>query len=469
MIPKGRQFLVEQMAGATALPAMAREKSESETVEFEDERATMRKVKRRFLPVLFVSCFVAILDRTNIGFAALTMNRDLGLSSTAFGFGTGIFFLSYLLFEVPSNLALERFGARRWIARIMFTWGLVAGATAFVQGKYSFYGVRLLLGAAEAGFFPGVFFFVTLWMPSGYRARVLAVFIAAAVAASVIGLPAAGLLMQLSGLAGLKGWQWIFLIEALPALLLAPVILRVLSDKPADASWLSVQERDWLIERLDKEACERRTADQHDLLKLLLTPTVICLGVAYFGTTGINWGLAFFMPQIVEQFGLSIGQTACVSAIPFAVAMVGMIWWGRRSDRLNERRFHLLLPLALAVIGLAASTLVASPLPRIALLSVSAFGVYAATAIFWTLPSRFLAPTAAAAGIAVINSLGNLAGFVDTYAIGAIRDKTGSFSGALQLLSGLGLIALLLLTVLTHHWPDTTARLESGPSSSAQR
>jgi MFS family permease len=445
------------MAGAAALPATPREKSESETVEFEDERATMRKVQRRFVPVLFVSCLVAILDRTNIGFAALTMNRDLGLSSTAFGFGTGVFFLTYLLFEVPSNLALERFGARRWIARIMLTWGLVAGATAFVQGKYSFYAVRLLLGAAEAGFFPGVFFFLTLWMPSGYRARVLAIFISAGVAASVIGMPVAGLLMQLNGLAGLKGWQWIFLIEALPALLLAPVILRVLSDKPGDASWLSVQERDWLIERLDKEACQRRTADQHDLRNLLLSPAVICLGVAYFGTTGINWGLAFFMPQIVEQFGLSIGQTAWVSAIPFAVAMVGMIWWGRRSDRLSERRFHLLLPLALAVIGLAGSTLVASPLLRIALLSVSAFGVYSASAIFWTLPSRFLAPTAAAAGIALVNALGNLAGFVDTYAIGAIRDKTGSFSGALQLLAGFGLIALLLLMVLTRHEPDTRA------------
>jgi len=336
-------------------------------------------------------------------------------------------------------------------------WGLLAGATAFVQGEYSFYAVRLLLGAAEAGFFPGVFFFFTLWMPSGYRARVLAVFIAAGVAASVIGSPVSGLLMQLNGLAGLKGWQWMFLIEAVPALLLTPVILKVLSDKPGDASWLSVPERDWLIECLDKEARQRRAADQHGLLNLLLSPMVIWLGVAYFGTTGINHGLFFFLPQIVEQFGLSIVQTGFVSAIPFAVAMVGMIWWGRRSDRLGERRFHLLLPLALAAIGLAASTLVGSPLLRLALLSVSAFGVNSAITIFWTLAPRFLAPTAAAAGIALINSLGNLSGFVDTYAIGAIKDLTGSFSGGLQLLSGFGMIALLILAVLTDRPRDGTA------------
>jgi MFS family permease len=460
MKPQRRQFL-ELMAGTDALPAISREKSETEIVESEFERATMRKVMRRFVPLLFVSSLVALLDRTNVGFAALTMNNDLGLSSTAFGFGAGLFFLTYIVFEVPSNLALERFGARRWIARIMFTWGLLAGATAFVQGEYSFYAVRLLLGAAEAGFFPGVFFFFTLWMPSGYRARVLAVFIAAGVSASVIGSAVSGLLMQLDGLAGLKGWQWMFLIEALPALLLTPVILKVLSDKPGDASWLSKPERDWLIDCLGKEARQRRVADQHGLLDLLLSPLVIWLGVAYFGTTGINWGLSFFLPQIVEQFGLSIPQTGFVSAIPFAVAMVGMIWWGRRSDRLGERRFHLLLPLALAAIGLAASTLVGSPLVRLALLSISAFGVYSAITIFWTLPPRFLARTATAAGIALINSLGNLAGFVDTYAIGAIKDLTGSFSGGLQLLSGFGMIALLILAVLTHRRPDRIAALES--------
>jgi MFS transporter, ACS family, tartrate transporter len=467
MKPQRCQFR-ELMAGAAAPRPTAREKSEAEIVESEFERATMRKVMRRFVPVLFVSSLVALLDRTNVGFAALTMNNDLGLSSTAFGFGAGLFFLTYILFEVPSNLALERFGARRWIARIMFTWGLLAGATAFVQGEFSFYAVRLLLGAAEAGFFPGVFFFFTLWMPFGYRARVLAIFLAAGVAASVIGSPVSGLLMQLNGLAGLKGWQWMFLIEALPALLLTPVILRVLSDKPSDASWLRVPERDWLIERLDKEACQRPAADQHGLLNSLLSPVVIWLGAAYFGTTGISWGLVFFLPQIVEQFGLSIVQTGFVSAIPFAVAMVGMIWWGRRSDRLTERRFHLLLPLALAAIGLAASTLVGSPLLRLALLSIAAFGVYSAIIIFWTLAPRFLAPRAAAAGIALINSLGNLSGFVDTYTIGAIRDLTGSFSGGLQLLSGFGVIALLILAVLTHRPSDRTVALESGPTSSVQ-
>src|SRR5262245_60194759 len=218
------------------------------------ERTTMRKVMRRMLPILFLSFVVSYIDRANVGFAALTMNNDLGLSATAFGLGAGLFFLTYFFFEVPSNLALERFGARRWIARIMVTWGLVSGATAFIWDEYSFYAVRLLLGAAEAGFFPGIVFFFTLWVPSGYRARALAVLISAVPVAMVVGSPISGLLMmQLGGLAGLKGWQWVFLLEALPAIAMAPVVLGVLSDKPDDASWLHESERDWLKKRLDEE------------------------------------------------------------------------------------------------------------------------------------------------------------------------------------------------------------------------
>jgi len=424
------------------------------------ERTTMRKVLWRLLPVLFVSYVVSILDRVNVGFAALTMNNDLGLSTTAFGLGAGLYFLTYFFFEVPSNLALERFGARRWLARIMFTWGLVSGATAFVWDEYSFYAVRLLLGAAEAGFFPGVVFFFALWIPAGYRARALAAMIAAAAVASAIGSPVSGLLLQLDGLAGLRGWQWMFLLEAVPALLMAPIILGVLSDKPEDASWLRNSERDWLRESLDEEKRQRDTPEQRGVLDLLRSPMVVCLCVAYFGILGFYYGLVFFLPQIVQQLGLTIVQTGFVSAIPFAVGMLGVMWWGRRSDRMEERRFHLLLPLVVAVIGLAGATFAASPAVKLALLSACAFGVYSTVAIFWSWSPKLLAPATAAAGIALINSLGNLSGFVGPYAIGAIKDLTGSFSGGLQLISGFGLISLLILTVLTHRQPNRAAGLE---------
>jgi ACS family tartrate transporter-like MFS transporter len=413
------------------------------------EQATMRKVTRRFVPILFASFVVAFLDRVNVGFAALTMNHDLGLSSTAFGFGAGLFFWTYFLLEVPSNVVLERLGARRWIARIMFTWGLVSGATAFVHGEYSFYTVRLVLGAAEAGFFPGVIFFLTLWLPSTYRARIIAVFMAAMPVAGAIGAPLSAVLMQLNGFAGLAGWQWMYLIEALPALVLTPIVLRTLSDKPADASWLNRSEREWLEKRLNEEARLRKVNSHARLLDLFRNPVVIWLSAAYFGIAGFNYGLSFFLPQIVQQFGLSILQTGFVSALPFAFAALSMTWWGRRSDRVDERRLHLLLPLALAAVGLAGSTLAGSSEVKLVLLCVSAIGVFSALPIFWTVLPTFLSPATAAAGIALINSLGNLSGFVNPYAIGAIKDMTGSFSGGLQLISGFGVIAWLSLAALT--------------------
>lgn len=414
------------------------------------EHATMQKVMRRFVPILFL-CFVAsFLDRVNVGFAALTMNADLGLTSTAFGLGAGLFFLTYFLFEVPSNLALERFGARRWIARIMFTWGLLSATTAFVRGEYSFYAVRLLLGASEAGFFPGVIYFLTLWVPAGYRARVVAIFMTAVPLASVIGSPVSGLLTQLDGLAGLKGWQWMFLVEALPALVLTPFVLTLLSDRPADAAWLSGPQKHWLRQRLDQERRHCSAAAPHGLLDLLRSVVIIGLCLAYFGITGFSYGLSFFVPQIVKQFGLSIVQTGFVSAIPFAVGTIGMIWWGKRSDRLAERRFHLLLPLGLAAVGLAGSTLVASPVLRLALLSIAAFGVFSALPVYWTIPPTLLTRATAAAGIAFINAVGNLSGFVDPYAIGVIKDLTGSFSVGLQLIAAFGFLSLLILAVVTH-------------------
>jgi MFS transporter, ACS family, tartrate transporter len=414
------------------------------------ESRTMRKILRRFMPLLTLCFVAAFLDRVNVGFAALTMNRELGLSNTAFGLAAGLFFLSYFVFEVPSNLLLERFGARRWIARIMFTWGLCSGATAFVQGEWSFYALRILLGAAEAGFFPGVVFFLTLWVPTAYRARAIGVFMAAMPLASVIGSPVSGYLMSLHGWMGLSGWQITFLLEALPSLLLAVVVWEKLRDTPQQAEWLDDDERVWLDVTLRTEREARSTTVvEHGLLNLIRSPVVLFTALAYFGVTGFTYGLSFFLPQIVHAFNLSLLETGFVAALPFVAGAAGMIWWGRRSDRTGERRVHLLVPLALAVIGLGGSTLVPMPAGKLALLCLASFGVFSTLPVFWSVVPRLLGPAVTAAGIALINSLGNLSGFVNPYAVGFIKDATGSFNGGLQLIAGIGVIALIILFFVT--------------------
>ncbi|QYD71949.1 MFS transporter [Paraburkholderia edwinii] len=427
------------------------------------ESRTMRKILRRYVPLLTVCFVVAFLDRVNVGFAALTMNRDLGLSASAFGLAAGLFFLSYFVFEVPSNMLLERVGARRWIARIMFTWGLCSGATALVQGPHSFYAVRVLLGAAEAGFFPGVVFYLSLWVPTAYRARVIGTFMAAMPIASVVGSPVSGYLMSLHGWLGLSSWQVMFLIEAIPSLLLAVVVWRVLRDSPRQAEWLDDDERAWLETTLAAERASRPPAVAHGMRKLLTHPVILLTALAYFGMTGFNYGLSFFLPQIVHAFNLNLQQTGMVSALPFVAGAVGMILWGRHSDRTGERRVHLLLPLALAVIGLAGSTLVATPAAKLVLLCVSSFGVFSAVPVFWTVMPRLLGPATAAAGIALINSLGNLSGFVDPYAVGLIKDVTGTFNGGLQLIASLGVLAFVILLFVTGRMDGAAASSRVGP------
>ena len=413
--------------------------------------SALRKISRRFVPLLF-TCFVAAwLDRVNVGFAALNMNQDIHLSSTAFGIGAGIFFLTYFLLELPSNILLERVGARRWIARIMLSWGLISGAMVFVQGEKSFYALRLLLGAAEAGFVPGVMFFLSIWVPSAARGRIIAGFLVAMPVASVIGSPISGLLMQLDGIYGLHGWQWMFLIEALPALALTPILLRTLRDSPAHAEWLTDAERDWLTRRLAADAVHAPATHDRALKQLFLNPLALLLGLVYFGVVGLNYGMSFFLPQIVHGFGLSVVQTSFVTTIPFAVAAIGMTWWGRQSDRLGERRFHFLLPLGLALIGLTGSTFVDPPVLKLALLCVAAFGVFSVLPIFWTLPTALLPVGSVAAGVAIVNSVGNLSGFVNSYAMGAIKDMTGSFAGGLQLITAFGVLALVLSLLITRN------------------
>ena len=413
------------------------------------ESRTMRKVLRRFVPLLII-CFIAsFLDRVNVGFAALTMSRDLGFTNTVFGLGAGLFFIGYFFFEVPSNLALVRFGARRWIARIMFTWAILSAATAFVTGAYGFYFVRILLGVAEAGFFPGVILFLTMWVPSAYRGRVVASFMAAMPFASVFGSPVSGYLLGLDHVLGLKGWQLLFIAEALPSLVLAAVVLMVLRDSPAQAEWLAPDERDWLTQTIALEQQRKVSVMTHGFFNIVKRPVVLLLGAAYFGIVGFNFGLSFFLPQIVRQFHLSLAMVGWVAAIPFAVGGVGMIVWGRHSDRHNERRFHLLVPVALAIIGLGGSTLVSVPALKLALLCVASFGVFSALPIFWAVMPGLLGPAVAAVGFAVVNSIGNLSGFAAPYVVGVIADATGSTSGGLMAIAIYGCVAFAILACIT--------------------
>ena len=411
----------------------------------EVEVRTIAKVTRRLVPFLMICYFVAYLDRVNVGFAALTMNADLGLSQTAFGFGAGIFFIAYFIFEVPSNLMLERFGARKWIARIMLSWGILSGAMAFIPAiaratgmgnEYSFYLIRVLLGVAEAGFFPGIIFYLTLWFPSVYRARIVGYFMAAIPLSTVIGAPISGALLYLHGGLGLAGWQWMFIVEAVPAILLAFVVFFYLTDRPADAAWLAPDERAWLAERLDSERRQREQVREYTVAQVMIDPRVLGLSLVYFGAVATNYGLSFFLPQIVKAFGFNNLLTSLISATPYVVGTIGMVWWGRRSDRLVERRFHTAFPLFVAAAGIAISTALDDPLLKMISLCVAGFGIFACLPVFWTLPTAFLSGAAAAAGIAVINSIGNLAGFAGPFAMGWIKDHTGSYAGGLLLSGG---------------------------------
>ena len=409
------------------------------------EATAVARVTRRLVPLLVVCMIAAFLDRVNVSFAALTMNADLGLSASAYAFGAGVFFLTYFVFEIPSNLLLERVGARIWIARIMFTWGLVSAATAFVSGPRGFYAVRALLGVAEAGFFPGIIFYLTLWFPETYRARIVGYFMTSVPLATVIGAPISGALLGIGGFAGLKGWQWLFLLEAVPSLVLSIVVLVWLTDTPAVAGWLEPGEREWLVARLDRERSARDTERQPTLLRSLVNPTVLRLSGVYFGIVAANYGLTFFVPQIVKGLGFSDLQTGFVSAIPYGLGTIAMVLWARRSDRGGERRWHTAAPLLLIAIGLAIAAASTRTVVTLAAFSVAAAGVFAAFPVFWTLPTAFLSGQAAAGAIALINSIGNLSGFAGPYAMGWFKDTTDSYTGGLLVLSALAAAAAFLV------------------------
>jgi MFS transporter, ACS family, tartrate transporter len=415
------------------------------------EKRTMDKVTWRLVPFLIVCYFIAYLDRVNVGFANSSMSKDLGLSAAAFGGAAGIFFIAYFFFEVPSNLALHRFGARIWIARIMFTWGIISGAQAFVVGETSFNIVRLLLGVAEAGFFPGIIFFLTLWFPSAYRARIVGLFMFAIPVSTVIGAPISGLILNMDGIGGLRGWQWMFLIEAVPALLMTPAVLYYLTDRPAQASWLQSDERKWLQDRLDAERTTRESFLNMNWLQSMLSPRVIALGFVYMGLNIPQYGLSFFLPQIVKDFGLSNVQAGFVTALPYLVGAIGMVLWGRHSDRTGERKWHVVMSFIAMVVGLGFASIAPSPIIKMAVLCIAGWGFFSVLPVFWTLPTAFLSGAGAAAGIAAVNSIGNLGGFFGPKIFGVLRDWTGTDFAGLIFLAACALVGAVIVLVLGHN------------------
>jgi MFS transporter, ACS family, tartrate transporter len=416
------------------------------------EKRTMDKVTWRLVPFLMLCYFIAYLDRVNVGFAGATMSRDLALSAGAFGGAAGIFFIAYFFFEVPSNLALDRFGARRWIARIMFTWGIISGAQAFVTGEISFNIVRLLLGIAEAGFFPGIIFYLTLWFPAAYRARIVGLFMFAIPISTVIGAPISGLVLNLEGVAGLHGWQWMFIIEAVPALVMTFIVWFYLTDRPLEAHWLHQEESAWLQDRLDAERRNRESIVHLTWLRSLRDPRVIALGFVYMGMNIPQYGLSFFLPQIVKAFGgLSNFEIGVVTALPYVVGAVGMILWGRHSDRTRERKWHVVVPLAVIVLGLALAAVTPSPTVKMLWLCIAGFGFFAVLPVFWTLPTALLSGTAAAAGIAAVNSIGNLGGYFGPQIFGLLRDATRTDLAGLMFLAGCAVVGIVIVLVLGHN------------------
>jgi ACS family tartrate transporter-like MFS transporter len=423
------------------------------------EQRTMAKVAWRLLPLIVLIYFVAYIDRTNVGFAAISMNRDLGFTAYVYGWGAGIFFLGYALFEVPSNVILHRVGARIWIARIMVTWGIVSGCMMFITGPVSFLIVRFLLGVAEAGFFPGVLLYFTYWFPAAYRARVISALFLAVPGSNAVAAAISGALLQMDGVLGLAGWKWMFLLESLPAVLLAGVVLRVMTDRPADARWLDPDEQKWLVERLNEERRGIEGDRRHMTLYEALTDRrVASLSLIYLTIVSATYGITFFLPLIVSAHGMSLVNTGLVTSVPYIVGTIGMVVWAWSSDRRHERRWHFAIAAVIAAVGLvAAATWSRNPYLAIAAMSVAAVGLYGSKPAFWPLPSTFLSGTAAAGGIALVNSIGNLGGFAGPYVVGWIRDATQSYE--------LGLVFLAACALLSGVIALTTVRPEPARGS----
>ncbi len=415
----------------------------------EFRRQTIVKVSWRLLPLIVVAYLVAYIDRTNVAFAALTMNKDLGISAYMYGLGAGIFFLGYALFEVPSNIVLEKVGARLWIARIMLTWGIISGLMATATGPISFIVLRFLLGVAEAGFFPGMILYFTYWYPAQYRGRVISTLFIAVPLGNAVASVASGAILGMDGLWGLHGWQWVYLIEALPAVVLAFVVLALMTDRPAVAKWLNADEKEWLESELRAERTTVESAGRLTLLRALTDSRVLMLSMIYFTSVVAGYGITFFLPQIVKGLGHSNFVTGLLTAIPYVIGVIGLICWGHSSDRHKERRWHLIIASTLAGIGLAGTAFFTGSAWALVTMSLAAIGLYGSRPSFWPMPSLFLTGAAAAGGIALINSIGNLGGYVGPFIVGWIKQSTNSFEMGVYFLSACAFTSALLTFLAT--------------------
>jgi MFS transporter, ACS family, tartrate transporter len=410
-----------------------------------DTNLVVRKVARRIVPYIFICYIINYLDRFNVSFAALEMSGDLGFSEMTYGLGASMFFVGYVFFEIPSNLIMLRVGARIWIARIMMTWGLASTCMILVKSPFNFYLLRFLLGVAEAGFFPGMILYLTYWIPAGERARAFALFLTSTSLAGVVGGPISGILFKMGGVYGLKGWQWLFLLEGVPAILLGWVTLFYLVDKPEQANWLSSAERNWLSETIKREQEDKKLGHSLTLWQTLKHPRVWQLCLLYFSVVISFYGVAFWLPQIVKSFsGLSNSAVAMLSAVPYLSASICMVIVANHSDKMRERKWHVALPAFAGCLGLGLAVFFLKnhyPLPAFFSLCLAASGIWSTLGPFWSLPTAFLGGIAAAGGVALINSIGNVGGFVGPYIIGYIKQTTQSFTSGMLVLAGTLLIA----------------------------
>jgi ACS family tartrate transporter-like MFS transporter len=432
------------------------------------EQATMARVIARLIPFIFICYVVAYIDRVNIGFAAAELQRDLGLSDAAFGLGAGLFFIGYCLFEIPSNLILERVGARLWIARIMIGWGLVSMATMFVTGVWSFYLLRVLLGIAEAGFFPGVILYLTYWVPAAHRAKTSALFMTAIPVSVIVGAPVSEALLTLDGWMGLSGWQWLFLVEGLPAVVLGVVTLFYLTDHPSGATWLDPAQRRWLSDTMARERAERVSRGHGSVLASLRSGRVWLLCAIYFMNTLVTYGVFLWLPRILRDASAGSGTSlGLATALPFVVALAGMILVGRHSDRTGERKWHVAICALVGASGLLLAVGFQDSVPMLVLsFALCQLGQRSLLSVFWAIPPIFLGGSAAAAGIALINSIGNLGGAVGPTIVGSLRGSSGNYTGGLLVMAAALVIEAILVASMrlpARPAPAAPAAVPTGP------
>jgi D-galactonate transporter len=413
-----------------------------------EEMRLIRRITLKLIPFLVLLYLIAYVDRSAVGFAKLHMGADLGIGDAAYGLGAGLFFIGYFLFEIPSNLMLDRFGARRWFARIMITWGAITIGMAFVQGPTSFYVMRFLLGAAEAGFFPGVLYYITQWFPVRHRGKILGLFILSQPIAMMITGPVSGGLLGMDGVLGLHGWQWLFIVIGTPAILCTWPVLRWLPDSPKQVNWLNADEKVWLASELQKDLDAYGQTRHGNPLHALKDTRVLWLALFYLPVTLSIYGLGLWLPTLIKQFGGSDLTTGFVSAVPYIFGIVGLLVIPRSSDRLNDRYGHLAVLYGIGAVAMFLTAWLTVPVLQLVALCFVAFALFSCTAVFWTLPGRFFAGASAAAGIALINSVGNLGGYLGPFVIGALKESTGNLASGLYFLSGVLVIGLLLTGIV---------------------